>query len=242
MTMVLPVNPYARETMNRIIAPIVSLLLASAFPLVAQAQTLTGKVVSVGDGDTLRVTTSSKALTVRLACIDAPETAQLPHGRASTGRLKQLLPVGQAITLRVADTDRYGRAVAKVYRDNLSINLAMVQEGQAVVYRDYLSACPELREQLLKVEASAKSRRIGFWAQANPVMPWDFRRGSRSATPTRTTPLPPTPPRVSPAKQDYDCSDFKTQAQAQAILNQTPSSDPHRLDSDGDRVACESLP
>lgn len=39
--------------------------------------------------------------------------------------------------------------------------------------------------------------------------------------------------------RDYACSDFSTQAQAQKFL--LPG-DPHRLDSDGDGVACESLP
>ena len=35
-------------------------------------------VVSVGDGDTLRGMEGSQRLTVRLACIDAPEAAQKP--------------------------------------------------------------------------------------------------------------------------------------------------------------------
>jgi endonuclease YncB( thermonuclease family) len=35
-------------------------------------------VLSVGDGDTLRVVEGSKRLTIRLACIDAPEMAQPP--------------------------------------------------------------------------------------------------------------------------------------------------------------------
>jgi len=227
---------------TRLLLALNALVFVTLAPLAAEAQTLTGKVVSVGDGDTLRAAVGSKTLTVRLACIDAPETAQLPHGRASTGRLKQLLPVGQAITLRVADTDRYGRSVARVYRGKLSINLAMVQEGQAAVYRQYLSACPDLRERLLRAEASAQSRRIGFWAQANPVMPWDFRRGSRSTTPPRPALTRPAPQKGSPVTQDYNCSDFSTQAEAQVVLNQTPGSDPHRLDSDGDRMACESLP
>lgn len=41
--------------------------------------------------------------------------------------------------------------------------------------------------------------------------------------------------------QDLDCTDFATQAQAQAVFNQDPS-DPNRLDSDNDGVACEALP
>lgn len=45
------------------------------------------------------------------------------------------------------------------------------------------------------------------------------------------------------ATTDRDCSDFDTQAQAQSFfLNNSPSTDPHRLDSDGDRIACETLP
>jgi endonuclease YncB( thermonuclease family) len=33
-------------------------------------------VLSVGDGDTIRVSDGAKRVTIRLACIDAPETAQ----------------------------------------------------------------------------------------------------------------------------------------------------------------------
>jgi excalibur calcium-binding domain-containing protein len=40
---------------------------------------------------------------------------------------------------------------------------------------------------------------------------------------------------------DRDCSDFSTQQEAQAVLNQDPS-DPNRLDADNDGVACESVP
>jgi hypothetical protein len=43
------------------------------------------------------------------------------------------------------------------------------------------------------------------------------------------------------ALTDCNCSDFATQAQAQACLNADPS-DPFNLDGDSDGVACESLP
>jgi len=47
-----------------------------------------------------------------------------------------------------------------------------------------------------------------------------------------------------PAGVDRDCGDFRTQAEAQAFFGAAggPGSDPHRLDSDGDGVVCESLP
>jgi micrococcal nuclease len=211
----------------------------------AIAQTTAATVLSVGDGDTIRVKSSDgKIITTRLACIDAPESAQAPYGQASATRLKQLLPVGTSVSLRVADIDRYGRSVAKVYRDGLSINVALVQEGQAAVYRQYLGACPELREKLVQAEASAKARRLGFWAQANPVMPWDYRRASKSPVKPVTTTRPAAAAVSNRPSQrsagDYDCKDFSSQAEAQRVFEQYPG-DPFGLDRDRDGVACESL-
>jgi endonuclease YncB( thermonuclease family) len=42
--------------------------------------------------------------------------------------------------------------------------------------------------------------------------------------------------------QDRDCSDFGSQAEAQAFYDQAGPGDPHRLDADGDGRACDSLP
>jgi micrococcal nuclease len=213
----------------------------------AIAQTTAATVLSVGDGDTIRVKSADgKNLTVRLACIDAPESAQAPYGQASANRLKQLLPVGTSVSLRIADTDRYGRSVAKIYRDGLSINVALVQEGHAAVYSQYLGACPELREKLMKAEASAKTRRIGFWAQSNPIMPWDYRRTAKTTAvkPTTTMRRPAAAvvsdrPSQRPAG-DYDCKDFRSQPDAQAMFDRYVG-DPFGLDRDRDGVACESL-
>jgi len=46
-------------------------------------------------------------------------------------------------------------------------------------------------------------------------------------------------PAVAASGDDYDCSDFETQSQAQAVYNQDPS-DPHGLDREGDGIACET--
>ncbi len=47
-----------------------------------------------------------------------------------------------------------------------------------------------------------------------------------------------------PFGPDRDCGDFTTQEEAQAFYEAAggPASDPHRLDGEGDGVACESLP
>lgn len=80
--------------------------------------------------------------------------------------------------------------------------------------------------------------------QSDPMMPWDWRRGDRTSqsspllAPVQSSSDGQFPTCVS---SNYNCGDFGTQAEAQRILDEYPG-DPHRLDSDGDGEACESLP
>lgn len=117
-------------------------------------------VISVGDGDTIRVRMNGKPITVRLACIDAPETAQQPYGQQARSYLQQRLPLGSTVTLEQKTTDRYGRLVAEVF-NGININLAMVEDGQAFVYRQYLSGCDA--KEYLEAEFRASRRRYGVW-------------------------------------------------------------------------------
>ena len=71
---------------------------------------------------------------------------------------------------------------------------------------------------------------------------------SPTATPTPIPPSPtPTPtPRPEPTAtfEDRNCSDFDTWSQAQEFFKSEggPDKDPHRLDGDGNGIACQSLP
>lgn len=145
-------------------------------PAVASLNLPTATVVSVGDGDTLRMDYQGENITLRFACIDSPETSQTPWGAAATERLRQLTPRGSTIQFREADTDRYGRLVAEVYAGGQNINLQMVREGHAVVYTQFLRSCPDTQDLLLQAETQARQQRLNFWNQPNPVMPWDYRR------------------------------------------------------------------
>ncbi len=98
-------------------------------------------VRSVGDADTHRVVEGPQRLTIHLACIVAPETAQAPYLVASREFLQELAPVGSVVTIRSQKKDCYGRTVAEMFRNGQSVNLAMVQSGQAFAYLKYLSDC-----------------------------------------------------------------------------------------------------
>lgn len=190
-------------------------------------------VVSVGDGDTLRVMEAGQRVTIRLACIDAPETAQRPYGSAARQRLQQLAPIGSSVTLRVQTKDRYGRTVAEVFRDGRSINLSMVRDGQAFAYRQYLNGCD--RGAYLGAEASAAQQRVGVWAVPGGIArPWDWRRGSRS---TSAAPHPTGSAGAPSGGQRYTCKQIGSFARAQELLKQGHT----YLDRNGDGEACESL-
>ena len=198
-----------------------ALLLALCITTNANAAT----VVSVGDGDTIRVSEGSRRLTIRLACIDAPETSQRPWGARSTAFLKQLTPVGSEVTLRVQSTDRYGRTVAELLNRRGNVNQLMVEAGQAFAYRRYLRQCDSQR--YLQLENEAQRQGTGVWSigPLGITRPWDYRRGRSSSSSSSGSP------------RKYRCKDIGSWRKAQQLL-----AEGHRyLDGDGDGEACESL-
>jgi endonuclease YncB( thermonuclease family) len=57
--------------------------------------------LSVDDSDTIGVQQGSQRLTIRMACIDAPEMAQRAYGAMAREYLRLRLPVGRPVTLKV---------------------------------------------------------------------------------------------------------------------------------------------
>lgn len=143
-------------------------------------QAVSGPVtlISVGDGDTIRVRSSNgKAVTIRLACIDAPETAQGQAGADATTALRQLVGAG-SLAIRPQAMDRYGRTVAEVYAGGRNVNLALVRSGAVFVYRQYLNGCDQ--DAYLEAESQAQRARQGVWRWGYLRPPWEFRQQRRS--------------------------------------------------------------
>ena len=210
-----------------VMAMAASVLLTGGKPtLAAPAAGYRATVLSVGDGDTLRVQAGGSSITISLACIDAPETAQSPWGEQSRSYLMERLQRGHQVTIQPHTTDRYGRTVAEVISD-ININVLMVEDGQAFVNRHYLSSCDA--KEYLDAEFRASRHRYGVWQQEGGITrPWDFRRGRTAAVISDGT---------TPGGRRYRCKQIGSYARAQELFRQGHTA----LDSNGDGKACESL-
>ena len=120
----------------------------------------------------LTLLVDSKQLKIRLSDIDTPERKQ-PFGTRAKQALSELAFRKQARVVEVT-VDRYGRIVGRAYVDGLDVNAVLVRGRYARVYRKYSHDA-----ELLRLEAEAKRKGLGLWADPNPIPPWEWRRGRR---------------------------------------------------------------
>ncbi|HEY9874489.1 MAG TPA: thermonuclease family protein [Candidatus Obscuribacterales bacterium] len=132
------------------------------------------------DGDTLTVTRGAEQVKVRFACVDAPELKQ-PMGEQARNYLRSLIvSANNQVSIKVVDSDRYGRKVSVVYAGGEILQEKLAGQGLAMVYSQYLNNCPQPeRDRIVAAEQSARTARRGMWASANPQTPWDYRRQKR---------------------------------------------------------------
>lgn len=235
--------------MKRIVLLAFACLLA---PLI-QAETFTGRVVRVLDGDTVEVLDASNTPhRVRLAGIDAPEKAQAFGSRAK----QQLagLVGGQVVEVQSDKTDRYGRTVGKILVEGQDANIKMLNAGLAWWYRKYASEQPAAdRLSYEAAENQARAERRGLWGDPAPVAPWDFRHtgqtgGAGAAAPAGSAPvqIQVQPQQVGDGRQvagvtcgaKRTCREMADCAEARAYLEQCGLS---TLDGNHDGIPCNSL-
>ena len=207
---------------------VICLLLVILSPLLA-AQEITGKVVSIADGDTLTLLNATREqVKVRLAEIDTPERAQPWGSRARQALSDQVF--GEVVRVEVIDIDRYGRTVGRVYLDGQDINRELVRQGHAWVYRQYMTD-----ETLLDDQEAARSAGRGLWglpeAQRRP--PWEWRQEPRS----RVEEEQPVGTPLSCGSKGY-CREMRSCTEAMFYFEDCGLT---RLDGDGDDVPCETL-
>ncbi len=128
-----------------------------------------GKAVSVTSGDIIKVLKDGKPIPIRLAAIDCPEKWQ-PYANAAK-KFTTNMVAGKVVIVWPTFTYKDGRHVAFVFVDDKSLNKELLSAGLAWHYKKH-SRDPELA----KLEFEARSKKIGLWAEPNPVPPWKWRK------------------------------------------------------------------
>ena len=132
-----------------------------------QGQTFKATVVSVTDGDTIKVRVGNKLQTVRIIGYDAPELNQ-PFGDKASLYLKTLLE-GREVILEsdVQALDKYGRRLYHVWLPQVLVGELMLLSGLGQI----MTIPPNVRhvEHFQRVQTAARSVSLGIWAVPFPT-------------------------------------------------------------------------
>lgn len=140
-----------------------------------QALAWPGVVLSVHDGDTLRVRNEQgRVINIRLWGVDAPEIGQ-PYGRASRNFLRNIAQGKRVEVIKAQEENSHRRLVCIVSLASSGVSLQeeLLKNGLAWVY-DYhcrKAVCKTWRQ----FQQQARRDRRGLWADPAPVNPYRWR-------------------------------------------------------------------
>lgn len=157
-------------------------LIALSYPM--EQTEIIGKCLKVLDGDTIIISRGDKELKVRLAFIDAPEIKQRsfytnnPIGKMSQSFLENII-LGKNISLKTYGKGKYGRTLAEIYYQDENINLLMVEEGMALLYKFAPYPTNMHRAEFHSANHRASISRRGLWREFGFYRPDIYRRVSK---------------------------------------------------------------
>lgn len=142
--------------------------------LTCVSQTITGKAISITDGDTFKLLTKDNLqIKIRLANIDCPETKQPFSTKAKQFTADAIF--GKSVKIEVLKTDRYGRYIANVfYNNNRNLSYELVKQGLAWHYIKYSND-----KRLNRIEDNARQKKTGLWKDPNSIPPWEWRANKK---------------------------------------------------------------
>lgn len=137
--------------------------------------TLSGKVISVSDGDTFTMLTQgNRQVKIRLHGIDCPEKRQDFGTVAKNYTSGQIF--GKIVQARVLKQDQYRRSVAIVILPNgKNLNQELLRAGMAWHYKKY-----DKSSEFALLEKQARINKAGLWKGKSPMPPWEFRKLRRN--------------------------------------------------------------
>ena len=155
--------------------------------------TIQGKVKSVQDGDSLRITSDAGTMfSIRMSDIDTPEAfhparpgnrckCRVPKDRPgqpladkATQSLRELAPTNSKVRAECYEIGFYGRPVCHVFLGAVNTNLEQIRRGWAMLPKN-----PKWIRDPTSVVAAEDARRasLGVWALDEPIHPSDWRSG-----------------------------------------------------------------
>jgi len=197
-------------------------------------------VLSITDGDTIRVDRGFGSEPVRYIGINTPEVGD-PGGSDATAENTRLVEGMQVVLERdVSETDQFDRLLRYVWIDTgrgwTFVNVELVRRGfaQAATYPSDV----RFAAYFITAERGARSAGVGLWTPSPEATP--------AATPPPTaapvvTPAPledchPSYSPCLPIVADLDCPDVRALGAAPVTVT---GPDDYRLDGDHDGIGCE---
>jgi endonuclease YncB( thermonuclease family) len=161
-----------RQLASRSVSVLATCLVLCCPAFASQTETFSGLVVSVSDGDTIKVLRDgeSRPTVVRLASIDCPEKKQ-EFGQEAKYYTSSLT-LNKSVTVTRSGFDRNHRTIGDVVlSDGHHLSSELVRSGNAWWFEKY---APDNKE-LGSLQQAAKEARVGLWQYSMPVPPWEYR-------------------------------------------------------------------
>lgn len=131
---------------------------------------LSGKVVSVIDGNTIElVTSNSESYKILLYGIDSPELGQDYGDKAQ--RFLQKIVLDKTVNVKIQGKDRWGNRLGIVLIDGkIDPRLELLKAGLA------WTAERNPIDELESIKEKARENGKGLWKEKDPTPPWTYRR------------------------------------------------------------------
>ncbi|MGG0657084.1 thermonuclease family protein [Rummeliibacillus pycnus] len=128
------------------------------------------EVISVMDGDTIKVKYKGEIKKVRYLLVDAPEMyhkklGEQPFGREAQARNREILNNAKNVSLEFdvgGKEDKYGRLLAYVYADGKSVQEQLIREGLVRVGYIY-EPNTKYEDKYKSIQEETKKEKKGIW-------------------------------------------------------------------------------
>lgn len=192
--------------------------LTDSTPPIKNKNTFTTPVISVVDGDTIKIKINGQIESVRFLLVDTPEThhprlGKQPFGEEAKAFTKELLE-GQNVTLEkdVGERDKYGRLLFYLYVNGKSVQEELLKKGLARVAYIYPPNTKYV-DKYTAIQKEAQKKAVGIWSVENYAQEDGFHKeivsGQSSESTKKATPAQPQKEKPKPTEKPKGSCDIK---------------------------------